>query len=206
MSILFRLLLTTTLFLILSYGIWALHIKCLYLKVFTLTVCSTMVIFGHLLGKKVLFGIGTRSLKWTQIHYKNPWPVGVAVAENWKVCQPIKNLSGHLCIRNNMKSTQLTSSISLNPSSSWIEVMEPIRNKCDHHWWHICQNNINVCCKPRVLHRYKIPWEKEEIRLSPMTKAHTPTEMSNGQNDNTNNAKKVRLHSGCGLTYDGQLK
>ena len=70
MSILFRILLTTTLFLILSYEIWALHIKCLYFKVFTLTVCSTMVIFGHLLGKKVLFGIGTGSLKRTQIHYK----------------------------------------------------------------------------------------------------------------------------------------
>ena len=63
-------------------------------------------------GKKVLFGIGTGSLKQTQNSLqKNPWPFGVAVAENWKVCQPIKNLSGHLCIRNNMKSTQLTSSI-----------------------------------------------------------------------------------------------
>ena len=44
---------------------------------------------------------------------KIPGHSGVAVAENWKVCQPIKNLSGHLCIRNNMKSTQLNSSISL---------------------------------------------------------------------------------------------
>ena len=70
-----------------------------------------MVIFDPLLGKKVLFGIGTGSLKRTQIHYKNPWPFGVAVAKNWKVCQPIKNLSGHLCIRNNMKSPQLISSI-----------------------------------------------------------------------------------------------
>ena len=31
-----------------------------------------------------------------------------------------------------------------NPSSSWIEVSEPMRNKCDHHWWHIRPNNINV--------------------------------------------------------------
>ena len=31
---------------------------------------------------------------------------------------------------------------------------------------------------------------KEEIWLSPMTKAPTPTEMSKGQNDNTNNATK----------------
>ena len=30
----------------------------------------------------------------------------------------------------------------------------------------------------------------EEIWLSPMTKAHTPTEMSKGQSDNTNNATK----------------
>ena len=32
--------------------------------------------------------------------------------------------------------------------------------------------------------------KKEEIWLSPMTKAHTPTEMSKGQSDNTNNATK----------------
>ena len=32
--------------------------------------------------------------------------------------------------------------------------------------------------------------KKEEIWLSPMTKAPTPTEMSKGQTDNTNNATK----------------
>ena len=32
--------------------------------------------------------------------------------------------------------------------------------------------------------------KKEEICLSPMTKAPTPTEMSKGQSDNTNNATK----------------
>ena len=32
--------------------------------------------------------------------------------------------------------------------------------------------------------------KKEEIWLSPMTKAHTPTEMSKGQSDNINNATK----------------
>ena len=32
--------------------------------------------------------------------------------------------------------------------------------------------------------------KKEEIWLSPMKKAPTPTEMSNGQSDNTNNATK----------------
>ena len=32
--------------------------------------------------------------------------------------------------------------------------------------------------------------KKEEIWLSPMTKAATPTEMSKGQSDNTNNATK----------------
>ena len=35
---------------------------------------------------------------------------------------------------------------------------------------------------------YKV--KKEEIWLSPMTKAPTPTEMSKGQSDNTNNATK----------------
>ena len=32
--------------------------------------------------------------------------------------------------------------------------------------------------------------KKEEIWLSPMTKTPTPTEMSKGQSDNTNNATK----------------
>ena len=36
----------------------------------------------------------------------------------------------------------------------------------------------------------RISEKKEEIRLSPMTKAPTPTEMSKGQSDNTNNATK----------------
>ena len=35
--------------------------------------------------------------------------------------------------------------------------------------------------------------KKEEIWLSPITKAHTPTEMSKGQSDNTNNATKTSI-------------
>ena len=35
--------------------------------------------------------------------------------------------------------------------------------------------------------------KKEEIRLSPMTKARTTTEMSKGQSDNTNNATKSSI-------------
>ena len=45
-------------------------------------------------------------------------------------------------------------------------------------------------CRPVV---YQNAWnqeKKEEIWLSPMTKAHTPTEMSKGQSDNINNATK----------------
>ena len=53
----------------------------------------------------------------------------------------------------------------------------------------------------RVNLNYRIVWwkftklgrdkeKKEEIWLSPMTKAPTPTEMSKGQSDNTNNATK----------------
>ena len=38
--------------------------------------------------------------------------------------------------------------------------------------------------KPSLEHK------KEEIWLSPMTKAPKPTEMSKGQSDNTNNATK----------------
>ena len=37
---------------------------------------------------------------------------------------------------------------------------------------------------------FHITEKKEEIWLSPMTKAPTPTEMSKGQSDNTNNATK----------------
>ena len=37
---------------------------------------------------------------------------------------------------------------------------------------------------------YALYEKKKEIWLSPMTKAYTPTEMSYGQSDNTNNAKK----------------
>ena len=43
--------------------------------------------------------------------------------------------------------------------------------------------------------------KNEDIWPSPMTKAPTTTEMSKGQSDNTNNAKKkVRLNSNCGPT------
>ena len=35
--------------------------------------------------------------------------------------------------------------------------------------------------------------KKEEIWLSPMTKAPTPTEMSKGQSENTNNATKSSI-------------
>ena len=47
--------------------------------------------------------------------------------------------------------------------------------------------------------------QKEEIWLSSMTKTLVPTEMSNGQSDNTKRHKNVRLHSDCEPTKDGQL-
>ena len=43
--------------------------------------------------------------------------------------------------------------------------------------------------------------KQEDIRGCPIIKAPTPTEMSKGQSDNSNNATKtVRLLSGCGST------
>ena len=50
-------------------------------------------------------------------------------------------------------------------------------------------------------------WQKkEEIWFSPMTKAPTPTEMSKGQSDNTNNAtKKFDLGRSVGVTTATQL-
>ena len=38
-------------------------------------------------------------------------------------------------------------------------------------------------------------YKKEEIWLSPMPKAHALTEMSKGQNDNTNNATKKLVYT-----------
>ena len=48
----------------------------------------------------------------------------------------------------------------------------------------LSQNNEQQWCE--IISKEK----KEEIWLSPMTKAPTPTEMSKGQSDNTNNATK----------------
>ena len=78
---------------------------------------------------------------------------------------------------------------------------------------HVCVQNHNkhmLHVDEPILYRYKnlkfclslYKTQKEEIWLSPMTKAPTPTEMSNGQSDNTKNGQsdktktppKVRLH------------
>ena len=47
--------------------------------------------------------------------------------------------------------------------------------------------------------------KKEEIWLSPMTKAPTPKEKPNKQRDNTHTPPNLRIHNDCGPTYDGQL-
>ena len=44
--------------------------------------------------------------------------------------------------------------------------------------------------KKRSIYGMSFSEKKEEIWLSPMTKAPKPTEMSKGQSDNTNNATK----------------
>ena len=75
-----------------------------------------------------------------------------------------------------------------------------------HHMYHLIQKQ-NVHCSTLNIYIHKkhvfslyyistekvqslIMGEKEEIWLSPMTKAPTTTEMSKGQSDNTNNATK----------------
>ena len=58
-----------------------------------------------------------------------------------------------------------------------------------------------IFCQGQTSHMKK----KEEIRLSPMTKAHTPTEMSLGQSDNTNNATKKFDYTAVADQY-GQLE
>ena len=49
--------------------------------------------------------------------------------------------------------------------------------------------------------------EKEEIWLSPMTKAPTSTEKYKTQRNNNKNktTPKLQLHNDCGPTSDGQL-
>ena len=47
-----------------------------------------------------------------------------------------------------------------------------------------------LLCSFKLVFLYMYKENKEEIWLSPMTKAPTPTEMSKGQSDNTNNATK----------------
>ena len=51
------------------------------------------------------------------------------------------------------------------------------------NWWGLCTRNAHMI-------HIVIQDKKEEIWPSPMTKAPTPTEMSKGQSDNTNNATK----------------
>ena len=90
----------------------------------------------------------------------------------------------------------------IGSSISWVAVVtstdrpKSVRNRCIFaFWWRFC---IFVC----PLFSFCWYWEKkEEIWLSHMTKAHSPTEMSKGQSDNTNNATKSsitqRLRTDC---------
>ena len=49
------------------------------------------------------------------------------------------------------------------------------------------------CLLETKVNLYKKEEKKEEIWLSPMTKAPTPAKMSKGQSDNTNNATKTSI-------------
>ena len=78
----------------------------------------------------------------------------------------------------------------------------------------VTQNNRNawnvlilrICNIFKYSKEYKLLIEnysqekKEEIWLSPMTKAPTPTEKSKKQRDNTKPHQKRRLHNDCGPT------
>ena len=67
----------------------------------------------------------------------------------------------------------------------------------------ICTLLLLVCWWRHV---YGMQEKKEEIRLSHMTKAPTPTEKSKKQHDNTKRHQKLRLHNDSGPTSDGQLE
>ena len=48
--------------------------------------------------------------------------------------------------------------------------------------------------------------KQEEICISPLAKALIPTEMPKGNMTTQRRNQKVRLHSDCGQTYDGQME
>ena len=56
----------------------------------------------------------------------------------------------------------------------------------------VWENGLKSICKSQKRMEQDVckDKDKEEIWLSPMTKAPTPAEMSKGQSDNTNNATK----------------
>ena len=78
-------------------------------------------------------------------------------------------------------------------------------------WPCICMLKANrTCASPCYLYNIGIfqnvtqnvhlQEKKEDIWLSPMTKAPTPTEKSKKQSNNTKTPPKIRLHNDCGLT------
>ena len=63
---------------------------------------------------------------------------------------------------------------------------------CSKVWWSVVCTYASRLAIHAQYFKLQLIFEeiKEEIWLSPMTKAPTPTEMSKEQNDNTNNATK----------------
>ena len=53
---------------------------------------------------------------------------------------------------------------------------------------------------------FDVRGKKEEIWLSPLTKATSPTEKSKKQCENTKTPQKIRLPNDCGPTWDGQFE
>ena len=101
--------------------------------------------------------------------------------------------------------TEIFSAIPLDNSSIPPEVHMYIficNNYIYQHFPSFCSLEINLILwielsKFSLLSNtlFKYREKKEEIWLSPMTKAHTPTEMSKGQSDNTHNATKKFDHT-----------
>ena len=82
-------------------------------------------------------------------------------------------------------------SINFTPFLTWETVSENIKN------FQVYRHNYHANFKDK----------KEEIWLSPMTKAPTPTEMSKGQSHNTNNATKSSIKQRLRTYFkDGQLE
>ena len=90
----------------------------------------------------------------------------------------------------------------------FLHVLLVVKRFCD------CSKTVFISCLLNIFlymchfchFLYMSEKKEEEILLSPMTKAPLPTEMSNGQSENTKTQPKRSIRRDCGPTKDGQFE